>query len=80
MGKEILFVFAIYVVIGTIAAFARKFLRKRLMGFLGLILVIQPVAMATYRRMDPWMVLAMVLFGVFLLLFATGGKQQEPKN
>jgi hypothetical protein len=77
MIREIVFVFATYLVIGAVAGLTRGFLRRRLMGFLGLILVIQPVAMAAYRHMDPWLVLVLVVCGVFLLLFAAGGKREK---
>lgn len=73
MNKEILGIVVIYIGIAAIATFARKYVRRRVLGILGLIFTVQPVAMATYREMDPWPVLILVVTGVVLLLLATRG-------
>lgn len=72
MIEKIVLILVIYAGMAVILGFTRKYMRRRLAGILGLIFTLQPVAMATYRNANLWVVLVFVVAGVFLLLFSTG--------
>ena len=67
MNTDILAIALIYVGIGIIAWIINRWFGRIRLGVLGLVLIIQPVAMATYREMNPWIVLSLVVIGILLL-------------
>lgn len=68
MYTEIARLFIIYAGILVIALIIKRLAGRLRFGFLGLIFAVQPAAMATYRDMNPWIVLVLVVAGILVLV------------
>lgn len=68
---DLVAVIATFLAILAIVTWFRRRLKRRTMAMLGLLLILLPLAINTYRTFDAWLVLVLPIAGVVLLLSAT---------
>jgi hypothetical protein len=71
MVHDLLAIFLTIAGIAVIVTLFRQRLRRPAMGSIGLLFVLEPLAINTYRTMDPWLLLAFSHVGVLILMWAT---------
>ena len=75
MLKDVIGILATYTGIVLILTIGKRWIGRRLLSLMGLMLIIQPTVMSTYREMDPWFNLGAVVVGSFLLM--AGGQKRD---